>query len=60
MNNENENQYQDYEIQCACGNSFIFTARDQEFFAAKNFAPPKRCRNCRMLKKQAQQERRQY
>lgn len=29
-----------------CGTQFNFTARDQEFFAERNFSEPKRCRTC--------------
>ena len=35
-----------------CGTSFVFTASEQEFFASKNFTPPKRCKRCRKIKKQ--------
>lgn len=52
--------YEDKEIACKeCGKAFMFTARDQEFYAEKTdertgqpFVPPKRCRQCRMNKKQ--------
>ena len=30
-----------------CGQTFIFTADDQEFFASRGFGEPKRCRSCR-------------
>ena len=31
-----------------CGGEFIFTAGEQEFFAARGFSnEPKRCRSCR-------------
>lgn len=44
----------DQTIKCVdCGNDFQFTDRDQEFFASKGFTPPKRCRPCRDIKKQA-------
>lgn len=40
-------------IQCAdCGNSFIFTAEEQEFFASKGYTnEPKRCPTCRQARK---------
>lgn len=40
---------QDKSIQCSdCGTSFIFSARDQEFFQTKGFnTEPKRCPACR-------------
>lgn len=39
-------QYQDKEIVCAepgCG-TFIWRAKDQQFFAEKGFSAPKRCK----------------
>ncbi len=36
-----------------CGNTFDFTAEEQEFYASKGFGDPKRCRDCRNAKKQA-------
>lgn len=41
----------DQEIKCSCGKSFFFTDRDQAYYAAQGFSPPKRCRDCRALKK---------
>src|SRR5271169_3150756 len=42
----------DQEITCAdCGNSFVFTAQEQSFYAEKGFSPPKRCRSCREQRK---------
>lgn len=38
-------------ICCDCKGEFIFTARDQEFFAAQGYTPPRRCRTCRDQKK---------
>ncbi len=36
-----------------CQSDFTFTAREQEFFAAKGFTnEPKRCPACRQAKKQ--------
>lgn len=48
-------QYQDQTLTCRdCGQSFVFTARDQQFFADKGFTnPPTRCRDCRLKKKEA-------
>ena len=45
--------YQDKQIQCSeCGNSFTFTAREQEFFASKGYTnEPKRCLNCRQSRR---------
>jgi len=46
--------FTDRELQCAdCGISFTFTANEQEFFANKGFTnDPKRCSECRRLRKQ--------
>jgi hypothetical protein len=46
-------EYKDKTIKCVdCGSEFIFTARDQEFYAEKGFSnEPKRCRSCRDKKK---------
>lgn len=48
-------QYQDQTLTCRdCGKSFLFSARDQEFFAQKGFTnPPTRCKDCRNLRKKA-------
>lgn len=47
--------YEDKTIVCVdCGKEFIFSARDQEFYAEKGFNnEPKRCRDCRNKKKQS-------
>lgn len=34
-----------------CGKDFIFTEREQEFYASKNFGEPVRCFDCRKAKK---------
>jgi CxxC-x17-CxxC domain-containing protein len=34
-----------------CGNTFIFTAGEQEFFSMKGFSEPTRCPNCRQARK---------
>ncbi len=45
----------DQEIVCAdCNTPFPFTVSEQEFFAEKQFSPPKRCRACRQAKKDKQ------
>lgn len=44
--------FTDKDMQCVdCGNPFVFTARDQEFFQRQGFQNPKRCRECRAIKK---------
>lgn len=45
--------YQDRELVCVDGGeTFTFTARDQDFFAKKGFQDPKRCAKHRAIKKQ--------
>ncbi len=46
--------YQDEKLICEdCGNEFVFTAGEQEFYAEKGLAnKPKRCPECRKIKKQ--------
>ncbi len=46
-------EYKDKTIKCLdCGKEFIFTARDQEFYAEKGFNnEPKRCKDCREKRK---------
>lgn len=46
---------QDKKITCVdCGAEFVFTVRDQEFYAEKGFTnEPKRCKACRDAKKSA-------
>jgi CxxC-x17-CxxC domain-containing protein len=40
-----------------CGNSFVFTAGEQEFYASKGFAnEPTRCSNCRSARKASRGE----
>ena len=42
----------DIKIKCQdCGEDFVFTVRDQRFYADKGFPPPKRCKNCRLNRK---------
>ena len=44
--------YQDMELVCSdCGNAFVFTGSDQEYYASKDFQAPKRCRSCRDQRK---------
>lgn len=51
MSNET---FTDFEIQCAdCGQSFTFTAEEQEFYQTRGFSQPKRCSKCRNARKQS-------
>ena len=45
--------YEDKTLVCKdCGNEFVFTAGEQEFYAEKGFVnEPKRCKACRVAKK---------
>jgi len=45
--------YQDKTIKCRdCGQDFVFTASEQQFFAEKGFTnEPKRCPTCRRAKR---------
>ena len=47
--------YTDKTLICKdCGQEFVFTAGEQEFYAEKGFEnEPQRCRNCRNARKQA-------
>ncbi len=42
-----------------CGNEFLFTKRDQDFYAEKGFTPPKRCPKDRALRKQMRENKNQ-
>ena len=44
--------YTDKTLTCQdCGQSFTFSAEDQEFFATKGYSEPKRCPSCRQARK---------
>ena len=49
--------FEDKSIECAdCGNSFTFSAEDQEFFQSKGYTnEPKRCPSCRQARRQNRQ-----
>lgn len=43
----------DLTIKCKdCGNEFVFTEREQEFYKEKGFNDPVRCPECRQKRKQ--------
>jgi CxxC-x17-CxxC domain-containing protein len=47
---------QDKTLTCSdCGQTFTFTASEQEFFAQKGFSEPTRCRSCRAARKAARE-----
>lgn len=57
---DGERNMKDRTIECRdCGNQFVFSAREQEFFAEKGFQEPKRCKHCRDSRKSAKRERNQ-
>jgi CxxC-x17-CxxC domain-containing protein len=44
--------YTDKTLTCSdCGQSFTFSADDQEFFSGKGYTEPKRCPSCRQARK---------
>jgi hypothetical protein len=48
------NQFQDTQLTCSdCGNAFVFPAGEQRHFESMGFDPPKRCKPCRVAKKQS-------
>lgn len=54
--------YEDKTLTCKeCGNEFVFTAGEQEFYAEKGFVnEPQRCKECRNARKQAAKGEREY
>ena len=53
--------YQDKTLICKdCGNEFVFTAGEQEFYAEKGFEnEPARCKDCRVSRKASMREKRE-
>jgi CxxC-x17-CxxC domain-containing protein len=46
--------YTDKILVCAdCGQQFVFTASEQDFYAQRGFTDPKRCATCRSARKAA-------
>jgi CxxC-x17-CxxC domain-containing protein len=46
--------YNDKNLTCAdCGQEFVFTASEQDFYAQRNFTEPRRCSSCRVSRKAA-------
>lgn len=49
--------YTDKTLTCVdCGQEFMFTATDQQFYADRQFSEPRRCPACRAAKKAARGE----
>jgi len=53
--------YEDKTLKCKeCGNDFVFTAGEQEFYAEKGFQnEPQRCKSCRDKRKNVNKETRE-
>jgi len=50
--NVEELALEDKTIACVdCGNKFIFTVGEQRYFLSKELSEPKRCRECRLVRK---------
>jgi hypothetical protein len=39
-----------------CGEEFVFTAGEQKFYAERDLLPPKRCKECRAVRKAAREK----
>jgi len=49
--------YNDKNLTCAdCGQEFVFTASEQDFYAQRGFTEPRRCASCRASRKAARGE----
>jgi CxxC-x17-CxxC domain-containing protein len=49
--------YTDKILVCAdCGQQFVFTASEQDFYAQRGFSEPKRCSPCRNARKASRPE----
>jgi CxxC-x17-CxxC domain-containing protein len=49
--------YSDKVLTCAdCGPEFVFNAREQEFYASRQFSEPRRCTSCRASRKSARSD----
>ncbi len=55
IQSEGIKMYEDKTLICKdCGNEFVFTAGEQEFYAEKGFEnEPQRCKDCRVARKNA-------
>ena len=46
--------YNDKNLTCAdCGQEFVFTASEQDFYSQRGFTEPRRCPSCRASRKAA-------
>ena len=47
-----QSTYTDKTLTCSdCNQEFVFTGREQEFFAERQFSEPRRCPACRAIRK---------
>ena len=50
----------DQQLQCRdCGQTFVFTDGEQEFYASKQLSAPQRCKDCRAKRKNERMQDRQ-
>ncbi len=61
LQSEEKEMYEDKTLVCKdCGNEFVFTAGEQEFYAEKGFVnEPQRCKACRDARKQQNRSQRE-
>ena len=53
--------YEAKDLLCrACDEWFVFTVKEQRFYAQQGFPPPKRCPSCRAEKRQRYQQRERF
>jgi hypothetical protein len=45
------NLRQDQWLRCQCGAEFLYSVRDQAFYARMQFTPPRSCKACRQIRK---------
>ena len=58
MDVDESTQAQDKTLTCTdCQTDFAWSVKEQEFFAEKNFDPPKRCLPCRKKRRAQKKER---
>lgn len=50
-------EFRNREIKCAdCGEFFEFTTGEQEFYKKKGFMDPKRCKDCRRIRRESKED----
>lgn len=53
----NRLEYEDQQMRCTdCGEGYVWSASEQEFYKTKGYEPPKRCKPCRQAKKAQRNE----